>query len=187
MDAMMVRRRSWEIGKTVAVVLGGSLLLSLAARVQVTLPYIPVPFSITSMVVLALGARLGPLRGGCAVGAYLLQGLFGAPVFSSGGSGVAHLLGATGGYLAGFVVAATAVGYLIRRFQPSSFLPLLGVFAAGLLIIYAFGVSYLALLLGWKGAVFSGLVPFLPIDATKLFLLAGASRSFYFWDRRKAC
>jgi biotin transport system substrate-specific component len=79
------------------------------------------------------------------------------------------LIGATAGYLVGFVVAAYVIGLLaergLERSVRTSFVP----FFVGTLIIYLFGIAWLAVALGsFSKAVAAGLLPFLIGDAMKL-------------------
>ena len=93
-------------GEAIIVILG-TILLTLSAKVQV--PFYPVPMTLQTMVVVGLGLFLGPVRGSGIVIAYILQGLAGYPVFAGtppASSGLAYVAGPTGGYLAGFAISA---------------------------------------------------------------------------------
>jgi biotin transport system substrate-specific component len=108
---------------------------------------------------------LGARRGAAATFAFLVQGSLGLPVFSNGGSGVLHILGPTGGYLIGYLVAAYVVGAIAERRNTMAS----AVFAlvAGNLIIYLFGASYLSAFVGIDRAFALGIVPFLIGDMLK--------------------
>lgn len=97
--------------KALLVVLGVALL-TLAAKVQV--PFWPVPMTLQTLVVLLIGATYGARLAGVTVGSYLVIGAIGVPVFASG-AGITYMLGPTGGYLIGFLVAAVFLGYLADR------------------------------------------------------------------------
>ena len=157
------------------LVAGGALLTAAAAQVFVPLPFTPVPISGQTFAVLLVAAALGPARGVASMGLYVLLGLVGLPFYAEGASGPQVVLGATGGYLAGFVAAAWLVGQLARRGSDRKVLGTVGTYAAGSLVIYAFGVPWLAVVLGvgLSEALVLGLVPFLVGDALKA-LLAGA-------------
>ena len=89
----------------------GSILLTISAKVQV--PFWPVPMTMQTFVVLAIGMAYGPALGMATVALYLAQGAFGLPVFAGTpekGIGLAYMAGPTGGYLAGFVAAALLTG-----------------------------------------------------------------------------
>lgn len=149
------------------LVLGGSLLLALSAKVQV--PFWPVPMSMQTFVVLGIGAAYGARLAGITVATYLAQGAVGLPVFTAGG-GAALLAGPTGGYLLGFLAAAILVGALADRGWCRSRLSTLVAFLGGTLVIFAVGVAWLTVLFGWATAISAGVVPFLLSEAVKIAL-----------------
>ena len=155
-------------------IVAGVALLALLAQVEVRLPIGPVPITGQTLGVLLVGAAYGWRLGGATLLAYLLAGGFGLAVFSGGGSGWHHFMGATAGYLVGFVVAASAVGYLAQRGWDRNALTTALAMLIGNLIIYLFGLAWLgtiapdiATTLQW------GLIPFIPGDIIKLVLAAG--------------
>jgi biotin transport system substrate-specific component len=100
----------------VLLAIAGSLLLWVSAKVQV--PFWPVPMTMQTFVVLGLGAAFGWRLGMATVALYLLEGAMGLPVFAGTpekGIGLAYMAGPTGGYLAGFVVAAGITGWLAEK------------------------------------------------------------------------
>lgn len=153
----------------------GSIALSLSAQWQVPLPFSPVPLTAQSLVVLSLGITLGPKLGALAVGFYLLQGVVGIPVFAGSVSGLAHLLGPTGGYLLGFIPAAAASGWIATRFQNGSLgklalsFSILGAHTA----IFLFGVTWLSFFVGAESALALGYLPFIPGEIIKSLIAAG--------------
>jgi biotin transport system substrate-specific component len=152
----------------------GVALLALLAQVEVRLPIGPVPITGQTLGVLLVGAAYGWRLGGATLLAYLLAGGFGLAVFSGGGSGWHHFAGATAGYLVGFVVAASVVGYLAQRGWDRKPLTTALAMLVGNLVIYLFGLAWLSTIapdfvttLQW------GLFPFIPGDIIKLVLAAG--------------
>jgi biotin transport system substrate-specific component len=116
------------------------------------------------------------------VALYLLEGAAGLPVFAGaahGGAGFLSLVGPTGGYLAGFAVAAFVSGEWIRRAglagRVASVLPML----AGLALIYGLGWLWLSQFVGWTNAWTVGVLPFLPGDLLKVCLAAAAVMVFF--------
>jgi len=103
--------RLYDLG----LVLSASAFIAVSAHLTVRLPFSPVPVTGQTFAVLLTGALLGRQRGAAAVLAYLAEGLAGLPVFAGGMSGLAYLLGPTGGYLLGFVAAAYLTGALAER------------------------------------------------------------------------
>ena len=156
------------------LILAGSALVALSAQVVVPLPFTPVPITGQTFGVLFVGALLGSRRGALALAAYLLEGAAGLPVFHSGGSTLAWLLGPTGGYLWSYPVAAWLTGRLAERGwdrRPATAALALG---AGNAVIYAVGLPWLALFVGTERVLAAGLVPFLPGDLVKIAVAAGA-------------
>ena len=163
--------------RAVVLALTGSLLLALSAKVQV--PFWPVPMTMQTFVVLMLGAAYGWRLGGATVLLYLAEGAMGMPVFAGSpekGIGFAYMMGPTGGYLAGFVVAAVATGWLVERGWGRSLLALTAAMLIGHALILGLGVTWLAtaLGLGWTKAVAVGLTPFWAATALKTALAVAA-------------
>jgi len=156
----------------IALILGGSLLIGLSAKVKVVLPFGPVPVTGQTFAVLMVGALLGSGRGSLAVIAYLIQGLAGAPIFAFGG-GPAILLGPTGGYLVGFIPAAFVTGLLAERGWDRRMATTVLAMILGNLAIYTCGLLWLMCLTGVKTTVVTmGLLPFIPGDIIKIILAA---------------
>lgn len=149
-------------------VAGAVVLTALAARVAVPVPGSPVPFTLQPMAVLIAGVALGPRLGATSMAAYLAAGAAGLPVFVAGG-GLAYLLGPTGGYLLAYPAAAAVVGWAAWERSGLGWRAL-GL-AAGVLLIHAGGVSWLAALSGMEEAVAQGSLPFLLLDAVKAVLV----------------
>ncbi len=156
-----------------ALILGASLFIALLAQVRVPLPFTPVPITGQTLGVLLVGAALGSRRGAAAVLAYLAEGLAGLPVFAGGGSGLAYLLGPTGGYLVGFVAAAWVAGSLAERGWDRRGRSAWWVFLLAEVALYLPGLAWLALYVGPQRVVALGLAPFVVGDVLKA-LIAGA-------------
>lgn len=95
-----------------ALVLGGSLLIAIAA--QISVPMYPVPMTLQTLAILLVGFALGSRLGALTVVAYLAEGLVGLPVFANGMNGAAFA-GPTAGFLAGFIGLAWMAGYAAER------------------------------------------------------------------------
>ena len=145
-----------------ALVLLGSVLLAVSAKVQV--PFWPVPMTMQTLVVLLIGAHAGTRLAGATVFAYLLEGAVGLPVFSTG-AGLAFMAGPTGGYLVGFLLSAIMVSFAFERGLARTLPKALAVFVAGDLVILGLGVAWLSTLIGFEKALMVGGVPFLPAEA----------------------
>ncbi len=151
-------------------ILAGTVIVALAARVSVPVPFSPVPMTLQGLAVLLIGGLFG---GAAAVGSmiiYLVAGAFGAPVFAGGGAGLPWLFGPTGGYLLAFPLAAMVTARVAERGRFTR--SLLGAFL-GMLVIYAGGWAQLALLSGdAAGALTLGVMPFVGQDLLKVFIAA---------------
>lgn len=155
----------------VTVVFAGSLLLALSSKLQV--PFWPVPMTMQTLVVLTIGMALGPRLALATLGLYLLQGAVGLPVFAGTpekGLGLAYMAGPTGGYLAGFVVAAVLVGKLAERRWDRHPLTTAAAMLAGIAVIYTLGAAWLAGFVGIEKALQLGVLPFLLADLVKVLL-----------------
>lgn len=157
----------------VVLIIAGALFVALSA--QVVIPMEPVPFTAQTFGVLVVGGALGFRRGAAALLLYLAIGALGVGVFAGGDSGVAKIIGATGGYLIGFVVAAAIVGRLAELGWDRHIGGSLAAMAIGTAVIYAIGVPWLKVTLGipWETAVAEGMTKFLLWDAAKLVVAAG--------------
>jgi biotin transport system substrate-specific component len=145
----------------------GSALLTLSAKINLPLPY--VPMTLQTLVVLMIGAAYGWRLGTATVLAYLAEGAVGLPVFAGPVGGLAPLLGPTAGYLLGFVIAAFITGWLSERGWDRS-VPLLFVaMAVGHIVILGCGFAWLAfgMKLGVEKAWSVGVAPFVAASLIK--------------------
>ena len=156
--------------RELALVIGGSLFISLAAQIQVLLPFSPVPVTGQTFAVLLLAALCGCRRGPATVLTYLILGGLGLPVFAGGASGAARLLGPTAGYLLGFLAAALVVGALAEKGWDRRPATTAASMVLGNIIIYATGVAWLSRFVGWNSVLSAGVLPFLAGDAVKIAL-----------------
>ena len=147
-----------------------SLMAALtAAGAYIAIPIGPVPIVLQNLFVLLAGLLLGGRWGLTSVGAYLLAGAMGMPVFSGGTGGIGKFVGPTGGYLLGFAAAAYLVGVLSEYGHGRVIVDVLAMIV-GTFIIYVFGVSWLKVVTGmsFSKAISVGMLPFLIGDAVKI-------------------
>jgi biotin transport system substrate-specific component len=151
----------------------GALFVFLTAQVYIA--YLPVPLTGQTFGVLVVGGALGARRGFAAVGLYVLLGLVGLPFFAEGKGGSAVILGATGGYLIGFIVAAAIVGRLAELGWDRHIGGAIGMTLIGSIIIYAIGLPWLSVVahLTPQATIAAGLTPFIAWDTFKLAVAAG--------------
>ena len=155
--------------RQILLLLLGTLALWASARAQVTIG--PVPVTLQTLVVLAIGTSFGARLGAATVAAYLAEGALGLPVFAHGG-GLAYMAGPTGGYLAGFVPAAAVAGFLAGRGFDRSALKMFAAMVLASALIYVPGAGWLATFTGIEKAISLGVVPFLAGDIIKAALAA---------------
>lgn len=157
--------------RNVTLVALGSALLGLSAQAQV--PFYPVPMTMQTFAVLVIAMAYGRGLGMATVVAYLFQGAIGLPVFAGGAAGPGVLFGPTGGYLAGFALAALVLGDLARRGWDRRPWSAAAALLVGNALIYVPGLLWLGIVVGWDKPILElGLLPFLPGDALKLALAA---------------
>jgi biotin transport system substrate-specific component len=164
----------------VAAVLLVTTLTAMAAQISVPLPFTPVPFTLQPMVVLLGGAALGARLGMASQVLYLALGIAGFPVFAASAvlpQGALRLLGPTGGYLMSYPFAAFVAGALAERGLDRRYITSVIAMAAGLAIVFTFGVLWLAWFArpvhhGIGAALRTGLYPFLPADIIKICIAA---------------
>ncbi|MDI6800326.1 MAG: biotin transporter BioY [Actinomycetota bacterium] len=144
-------------------------LTAVGALIRVPLPFTPVPLTLQVFFVLLAGAILGAKFGALSQIIYVLLGAVGLPVFSGGSSGFGVIFGPTGGYLFGFVLAAAVVGLLMEGGEGPNIALTFLFFLIGILVIYALGTAWLALItkMGLKKAIIGGALPFIPLDLIK--------------------
>lgn len=158
----------------IALIVGASLLLGVVAKIAV--PFVPVPMTLQSLVVIGLGLALGAKRGAAAVLLYLAEGAAGFPVFAGTperGIGLAYMAGPTGGYLAGYVLAAFAAGWFADRGRDRSVWKAAAAALIATILIYVPGLLWLGMIMGFDAKLLSaGLYPFIPGDLTKAAIVA---------------
>lgn len=158
--------------RAVTLVLAGTLLLTISAKVQI--PFVPIPFTMQTAVVLAIGLTYGPSLGTATVVAYLAEGAAGLPVFAAGGGAAYLTTSPTAGFLWGMLAAAVLMGLLVRRGWDTTMPRALAAMLAGTVVIFAIGVTWLGLQIGREAAIANGLEPFLLSELLKIAMVAVA-------------
>lgn len=160
-----------------------TVLTAASAQLSVHLPYTAVPLTLQPMIVLMGGLALGSRLGAASQLLYLAAGVAGLPVFATSLTlppGAARLLGPTGGYLMAYPLAAFLTGALSERGFNRRYLTSVLAMCAGLFVVYAGGVTWLATFLPETGpaalaaAFAAGAAPFLVADVMKLAVAGGA-------------
>jgi biotin transport system substrate-specific component len=180
LDAMTAGVSRIRIAERTGAVLFVTALTAVAAQISVPLPFTAVPFTFQPTVVLIGGAVLGARLGFAAQALYLALGIAGLPVFAASpllAPGAARLLGPTGGYLMSYPVAAFVTGLLAERGFDRRMLTSTIAMAAGLAVIFASGILWIAFAMpgsrGLSAALAAGFFPFIVADLLKM--IAGAA------------
>jgi biotin transport system substrate-specific component len=157
---------------------GFALATALAAQITIPLPYTPVPITLQTVPVLVAGAALGGRFGMLSMLLYVALGAAGLPVFADACGGVHVLIGATAGYLVGFVLAQPVISAVFSARLPGGRAArALAAVLAGKAVIFACGLIWLHYWSGWtwSATLAAGLLPFLVGAVAKTALAAGVS------------
>ena len=167
--------RSTALSNAVLVV-SGVLGLAALAQIAIPVPGSPVPVTGQTLGVLILGTTYGSTLGVTTFAMYILAGIAGAPVFANSGHGLDRIVGATGGYLIGMLVATFVLGQLARFRLDQKFLTALPSMLIGTVITFSFGLIWLYQYTGqsWSWTVNAGLTPFILGEVLKI-AIAGTS------------
>ncbi|MGO4387137.1 biotin transporter BioY [Microvirga sp. 2YAF29] len=168
--------------RAIALMAIGVVLLTLSAKVQVPLPY--VPMTLQTLAVLVIGASYGWRLGGATIAAYLLQGAMGLPVFAGPVAGIGYLMGPTGGFLFGFLAAAVAVGFMAERGWDRSLLRVIVMMTVGHALIFVAGLSQLSLVMPFAKAWTVGAAPFIAATLVKTGLAVALMQAAWLVSRR---
>ncbi|NBT32153.1 MAG: biotin transporter BioY [Rhodobacteraceae bacterium] len=163
-----------KLVKQVVLVLAGIALLAVAAKIKV--PVGPVPVTMGTFAVLTVGAAYGPRLGLVTMLGYMIVGALGFDVFAGSSAekfGLTYMMGGTGGYLVGYVLATLALGLAARRGWDRSVLMMAVAMLIGNALIYVPGLLWLRTMAdSWAQTLAWGLTPFVVADLIKLGLAA---------------
>ena len=159
-----------RIIKSLFAIILGSIALTISAKINI--PFYPVPMTMQTFVILWLGITLGYKLGLATVTLYLLEGIFGLPVFAGSpekGLGLVYFTGPTMGYLIGFLISVYFAGKF--NYGKGIFKNLLKLLFS-VSFIYILGLAWLGMLIGWNKPIFEiGAQPFLLAEFFKISLL----------------
>ncbi|MBO6719089.1 MAG: biotin transporter BioY [Rhizobiaceae bacterium] len=179
--------RTARLAVQVLLALAGTALLTLSAKTKVVLG--PVDMSLQTLAIFLIAAAFGFRLAVATLLLYLAQGAMGWPVFQSTpekGIGIAYMMGTTGGYLAGFVVAAGIVGWAADRGWDRNIVKFLGALLVAELAIMGLGYGWLATIIGADKAWTFGVVPFIVPDLVKVGIAAALMPALWSLGRRSA-
>ena len=194
----VVKSQNFKILKYAIVIFLGSILLAISSKIKI--PFYPVPMTMQTFVVIFLGIAFGWKVGVATISLYIIEGIIGLPVFSGTpekGIGLTYLMGPTGGYLFGFLVATYLAGSFkydyvnIKKVKLNPKYPIIVRYLNGISsliiettknlikllfavsFIYIFGLLWLGFLIGWDKPIFQlGALPFLTAELFKMLILS---------------
>lgn len=175
--------RTSAIVRFVVLAALGAALLAISAKVRV--PFWPVPMTLQTFTIMALGAAYGMRLGLGTVLLYLAIGALGFDVFTGSSAekfGLSYMMGTTGGYLVGFVITMAVVGYFAERGLDRKPLQLFGLMLTANALTFTLGLLWLGTLLGWDKPILEwGLYPFVLGDLVKTALAAALIPATWHW------
>lgn len=172
-DNLISERPAARLAWYVALAVLGTLLLTLSAKTRLPLGF--VDLSLQTLAIYVIAAVFGMRLGLATLLLYMAEGAAGLPVFQAApekGLGLAYMMGPTGGYLVGFVLAAIVVGWAADRGWDRSIVRFAGALLTGEVLIMGFGFAWLATLIGVDSAWNYGVVPFIMPDLVKVAIAA---------------
>ena len=162
-----LEERIWSSLKNIGLIFSFSILTGICAQIKLEIGIVPI--TLQTVMVLLSGAWLGAKRGALSQITYIIMGLSGIPLFAQGW-GMAYFLSPSFGYVLGFVFATFIVGWLCERNRNNQNKTIVIAMLLGNLVIYLFGIIWLAGFVGFERAMLVGLYPFIFTDALKIIL-----------------
>ena len=177
MNTNLLASRIWPVsssaglGRAVILAVLGTLLVAAAAHVSVV--KLPVPITLQTLAVLAIGAVYGFRLGAATLALYAAEGAIGLPVFAPTPDGYPGITGPTGGYVIGFILAAALIGWLVERGWDRSIPKMIAATLLAAAVLYVPGLIWLqGFVGGMDKAIEYGLVPFWLWDTVKALVVA---------------
>jgi biotin transport system substrate-specific component len=164
------------VASQISLILTGTVFLAVMAQIAFPIPGSPVPFTGQTLGVLLLGTAYGAGLGFSTIAFYLLMGMAGAPIFSSGTSGIERIVGPTGGYLVGMLISSLVLGALAGRKWDQKIKTVIPTMIIGNSIIFAVGLLWLNQYTGqsWSWTFEKGLTPFILGEVLKIAIASTA-------------
>lgn len=151
-------------------------VLGVSLMSQITIPLNPVPITLQTVAVLLIGLTYSRKEAFLTLGAYLVLGAMGLPIFANYSGGILKILSPVGGYYVGFLVAVVAMAYVREKIAKDSIVSDIGLSLLGSVILYTCGVAWLSNFIGLVPAFMGGVVPFMLPGLFKSALLGGILR-----------
>lgn len=164
------------VASQITLILTGTVFLAVMAQIAFPIPGSPVPFTGQTLGVLLLGTAYGAGLGFSTIAFYLLMGMAGAPIFSSGTSGLERIVGPTGGYLVGMLISSLVLGALAGRKWDQKIKTVIPTMIIGNSVIFAIGLLWLHQYTGqsWLWTLDKGFTPFIFGEILKIAIASTA-------------
>jgi biotin transport system substrate-specific component len=164
------------VASQISLILTGTVFLAVMAQISIPIPGSPVPFTGQTLGVLLLGTAYGAGLGFSTIAFYLLMGMAGAPIFSSGTSGIERIVGPTGGYLVGMLISSLVLGALAGRKWDQKIKTVIPTMIIGNSIIFSVGLFWLYQYTGqsWSWTFEKGFTPFIFGEILKIAIASTA-------------
>ena len=164
------------VASQISLILTGTVFLAVMAQISFPIPGSPVPFTGQTLGVLLLGTAYGAGLGASTIAFYLLMGMAGAPIFSSGTSGIERIVGPTGGYLVGMFISSLVLGALAGRKWDQRIKTVIPTMIIGNSVIFAIGLLWLHQYTGqsWLWTFEKGFTPFIFGEIIKIAIASTA-------------
>ena len=175
-EETLFKTGSFLMFKKLVLIVVGIVMLALFSKIKISIWPSPVPINLATLSVLTIGLTYGPKLGLTTVFGYLMLGTLGFDIFANSSAkvnGMEYMLGSTGGYLFGYLLATIALGFLARAGWDRNVFKIVLALIIGNALIYIPGIFWLAELYTWNKPILAwGLTPFLIGDALKILLAA---------------
>ena len=175
-EEVFFKTDSFLMFRRLTLVIVGIFILTLFSKIKIPIWPSPVPINLATLSVLTIGLTYGPKLGLMTVFGYLILGTLGFDVFANSSAkvnGMEYMLGGTGGYLFGYLLATIALGFLARAGWDRNVFKIVLALIIGSVLIYIPGIFWLAKLYTWNKPILAwGLTPFLIGDSLKILLAA---------------
>ena len=175
-EEVFFKTDSFLMFRRLTLVVVGIFILTLFSKIKIPIWPSPVPINLATLSVLTIGLTYGPKLGLTTVFGYLIIGTLGFDIFANSSAkvnGMEYMLGGTGGYLFGYLLATIALGFLARAGWDRNVFKIVLALIIGSVLIYIPGIFWLAKLYTWNKPILAwGLTPFLIGDALKILLAA---------------
>ena len=173
-EEVFFKTDSFLMFRRLSLVVLGIFILTLFSKMKIPIWPSPVPINLATLSVLTIGLTYGPKLGLTTVFGYLIIGTLGFDIFANSSAkvnGMEYMLGGTGGYLFGYLLATIALGFLARAGWDRNVFKIVLALIIGSVLIYIPGIFWLAKLYTWNKPILAwGLTPFLIGDALKILL-----------------